>query len=120
MSGMKIRRPCSNCPWRIDAPRGYWDPQHFVDIWKNCQHDGLGTMLCHKAYTLPEEKRRDMPCQGWVRVMGYRAIGVRLLVVLQKVTKEEVEDQEGPALFPTFTAMLRANKIPTPKPRRNV
>jgi hypothetical protein len=26
----KVRRPCANCPWRVDAPRGYWDPQHFV------------------------------------------------------------------------------------------
>jgi hypothetical protein len=28
----KLRRPCTNCPWRVDAPRDYWDPQHFVSI----------------------------------------------------------------------------------------
>jgi len=111
----KLRRPCANCPWRIDAPRNYWDPQHFVDIWRNCQDDGLNTMLCHKSNALPEEDRGDIPCQGWIRVMGFDAIGVRILVLRGQVTFEEVEDKAGPKLFATFTAMMRANKIPLPR-----
>jgi len=114
----KIRRPCSNCPWRVDAPRGYWDPQHFVDIWKHCQDDGLNFMLCHKALTLPEQDRQLVPCQGWIRVMGFEAIGVRLLALREQVTLEEINDQGGPVLFPTFAAMLRANKIPLPRRSR--
>ena len=136
----KLRRPCANCPWRIDAPRNYWDPQHFVDIWRNCQDDGLNTMLCHKSFqstqsqktiakrkpssgqpleatsnVLPKEDRGDIPCQGWIRVMGFDAIGVRLLVLRGQVTFEEVKDKAGPKLFSTFTAMMRANKIPLPR-----
>ena len=111
----KLRRPCENCPWRVDAPRGYWDPQHFVDIWRNCQDDGLHTMLCHKSNALAAEDRGDIPCQGWIRVMGFDAIGVRLLVMRGQATHEEVQDKAGPKLFPTFTAMLRANKIPLPR-----
>lgn len=114
----KLRRPCSNCPWRVDAPREHWDPQHFVDIWRNCQDDGLNTMLCHKAGVLPKAEQGDVPCQGWIRVMGSEAIGVRLLVMQGKATLEEVEDRDGPALFPTFAAMMRANKIKTPKRSR--
>ena len=116
----KLRRPCSNCPWRVDAPRDYWDPQHFVDIWRNCQDDGLHTMLCHKSNALPKEDRGDIPCQGWIRVMGFDAIGVRLLVMRGQATHEEVEDTAGPKLFPTFTAMLRANKIPLPRRSQRV
>jgi len=111
----KLRRPCSNCPWRVDAPRDYWDPQHFIDIWRNCQDDGLNTMLCHKSSALPAEKHGEVPCQGWIRVIGFDAIGVRLLVMRGQVTFEEVEDKAGPRLFSTFTTMLRANKIPLPK-----
>lgn len=111
----RIRRPCENCPWRLDAPRGYWHPQHFVDIWKNCQDDGLHVMLCHKSTALPEEDRRALPCQGWIRVLGFNAIGVRLLVIRGQATREEVEDAKGPELFRSFAAMLRANKIRLPK-----
>jgi hypothetical protein len=110
----KIRRPCENCPWRVDAPRGYWDPQHFDEIWRNCQDDGLNVMLCHKSNALPEKDRGDIPCQGWIRVMGFNAIGVRLLVMRGQATFEEVEDRDGPKLFSTFTAMMRANKIKLP------
>ena len=60
------------------------------------------------------ENRGDIPCQGWIRVMGFDAIGVRLLVMRGEATFEEVEDRGGPKLFPTFTAMMRANKIRLP------
>lgn len=120
MTTTKVRRPCDNCPWRIDAPRGYWDPQHFIDIWKHCQDDGLNIMLCHKANDLPAGERPNVPCQGWVRVMGFSAIGVRLLAMRQQITLEEIRDQAGPSLFSTFTAMLRANKIRLPKRSRFV
>jgi hypothetical protein len=116
----KLRRPCANCPWRVDAPRGYWDPQHFIDIWRTCQDDGTNIMLCHKSGTLSAEDRKDIPCQGWIRVMGFDAIGVRLLVMRGAVTFEEVEDKKGPKLFNSFTAMMRANKIRLPKRSRTV
>jgi hypothetical protein len=114
----KLRRPCDNCPWRVDAPRGYWDPQHFVDIWRNCQDDGTNVMLCHKSNALSEDRRSEIPCQGWIRVMGFDAIGVRILVMRGQATLEEVDDKDGPALFPTFAAMMRANKIRLPRRSR--
>ena len=119
-AGSKLRRACANCPWRVDAPRGYWDPQHFVDIWKNCQDDGLNIMLCHKSNALPQEQRPDVPCQGWIRVMGFDAIGVRILVMRGQATVEEVEDKAGPELFPTFAKMMRANKVAMPRRSRAV
>lgn len=111
----KLRRPCSSCPWRVDAPRGYWDPQHFVDIWKNCQDDGLHVMLCHKSASLTQTERSNVPCQGWIRVMGFAAIGVRILVMQGQASPEEVKDHAGPELFPSFAAMLLANKIKLPR-----
>ena len=115
-----MRRPCSNCPWRVDAPREHWDPQHFVEIYRNCQDDGMHVMLCHKAIALPEEDRDSLPCQGWLRVMGFSAIGARLACMNGTATVEEVEDRDGPELFPTFAAMMRANKIPMFKRSRAV
>lgn len=112
------RRPCSDCPWRVDAPREHWDPQHFVDIWSSCQDDGTAVMLCHKATALPEPERSGLVCQGWVRVMGGEAIGVRLALLRGTVTVDELNDTAGPKLFPSFAAMLKANGIKIPE--RNV
>ena len=120
VEAIKLRRPCDNCPWRVDAPRDYWDPQHFVDIWKGCQDDGMHIMLCHKSNAAPKDKRHEIPCQGWIRVMGFDAIGVRLLVMRNQATHAEVEDKAGPELFPTFTAMMKANKIRLPKRSQRV
>lgn len=114
----KLRRACDNCPWRVDAPRGYWDPQHFVDIWQNCQDDGIHVMLCHKSNVVPADQPK-IPCQGWIRVMGREAIGVRILLMQGNATIEEVEDRKGPKLFPSFDAMMRANKIGLPKRTRS-
>lgn len=112
-SSAKLRKPCDNCPWRVDAPRQYWDPQHFIDIANNCRGDGMNVMMCHKSTAMPGGGRNPQapPCQGWIRVVGYAAIGVRILVMTGKVTDEEVNDRSPPELFPTFDAMLRANKI---------
>lgn len=115
-----MRKPCDNCPWRVDAPRGYWDPQHFIDIATNCRDDGLHVMLCHKANALPEERRHELPCQGWARVMGTTAIGVRIALMRGTLAVEEVADRGAPELFPTFGAMLRANHIKIPRRNRAV
>ena len=105
-----MRGPCENCPWLKDAPREYWDPQHFVDIFRNCQGDSMHVMLCHKANALPVEKRTDLVCQGWVRVLGFDAIGVRLAAMKGKITVEEVNDRSF-KLFKSFASMLKANKV---------
>lgn len=113
----KVRRPCANCPWRVDAPREHWDPQHFRDIWSNCQGDSMNAMACHKSAALPKGSP-VLPCQGWARVIGRAAIGVRLALMKGSLTAEEVADRGGPRLFRTFAAMMRANKV-EPPPDRN-
>lgn len=112
---MKIRRPCANCPWRVDAPREHWDPQHFIDIARNCRDDGLNVMGCHKS-----TKTKFRPCQGWARVMGFEAIGVRIACMNGTLKLEEIEDHDGPELFTSFDAMLKANKIKIPPRNRAI
>jgi hypothetical protein len=113
----RCRRPCANCPWRKDAPREYWDPEHFREIWQGCQDDGLHMMLCHHASQVAEPADKPI-CQGWVRVMGYEAIGVRIALIRERVSWNEIEDREGPELFATFDDMLVANGIAPPERNR--
>jgi uncharacterized protein DUF6283 len=108
-----MKTPCNNCPWRRDAPVEHWDPDHFRSIWRNCQDDGQHVMLCHKAGSLPEEAQGTVVCQGWVRVMGTQAVGVRVALMQKRVTPDELEGgTEG--LFDSFEEMMVANGIELP------
>ena len=104
-----MRKPCENCPWRVDAPREYWDSQHFRDIWQNCQDDGLHIMQCHKSATAPE----TIVCQGWLRVMKTDAVGVRIALMRGQATLEEMNDAST-ALFTSFEEVMAANNVELP------
>lgn len=108
-----MAQPCANCPWRKDAPRQHWDPQHFRDIWANCQDDGVSQMQCHKS-----TPGAMLPCNGAVRRLGYESIGVRLGVMRGRIDPADVGQADG-TLFEDFAAMLQANGI-TPPPRNRV
>jgi len=73
----------------------------------------MHVMLCHKANAMPKgtpENQKPI-CQGWVRVLGFDAIGVRLAAMNGQITVEEVNDTTSVELFSSFEAMLRANKV---------
>lgn len=105
----KLRKPCENCPWRRDAPPKYWHPDHFRSIWQNCQDDGLRVMQCHRSATTTAM----LVCQGWARVLGTDAIGVRIALLQGDLTIEETNDVDGFDLF-TFEEMMVANDIELP------
>lgn len=108
-------KPCDNCPWRKDAPPGYWDPDHFKSIWNNCQDDGLRLMLCHKSR--PDEGV-EVPCAGYVVTVGYDSIGLRLAAMQGKVDPREY-NAKGIPLYDSFEDMMRAQGI-EPPPRNKV
>lgn len=112
---MTERHPCANCPWRRDAPRGHWDPDHFRSIWHNCQDDGLALMLCHKTAT--REVAPDTPCAGAVLVLGFQSIGIRLAAGAGRVVLSEYVSRVP--LFADMAEMLRANGVRLP-PRNRV
>lgn len=122
MDSPRCRKPCSRCPWRKDAPLAFWDLEHFRTIWHTCQDDGDHMMLCHKSQEKPDRAagERPLPCQGWVRVVGTHAIGVRLGLLTRDIRMEEVKDRErvGVTLYASFEEMVRAQGIKPPP--RNV
>lgn len=114
-----MRKPCKTCPWRRDSKPGHWDPEHFREIWVGCQDDGPNLMLCHKA-GVPTSTSPKIVCQGWVRVLKFDAIGVRIAVMQDLVTEEEMNDVDGPDLFASFREMLDANGVRPPPRNRYV
>ena len=98
-----MNEPCSSCPWRIDSPTEHWHKKHFVDVWNDCQDDGLNVMACHCS------TRRDLQyCWGWIRVMGFDAIGVRILVSQGNASVDDVESSSEHELYESFEAMMDA------------
>ena len=130
-----MRTPCSRCPWRRDTPTGYWDPQHFIDLKKNCTGNprtidgelkGLNSMLCHKSPgggPIPPELRSPLSgtleeptiCAGWVLVEGDAAMGVRLHYMWHREDLIELVDAASLDLYDSVDEMLLANGIPVKK-----
>lgn len=105
-------RPCGNCPWRKDAPREYWDPEHFREIAVNCRDDGHHSMACHKT-----TKDRRLVCAGWLGVIGYDSIGARL-IAMQGGPKPDDVDLSGLEMFSGYEEMLEANGVEMPPRNR--
>ena len=73
----------------------------------------MSLMGCHKS-----TEAKQLPCQGWARVMGFDAIGVRLAAMRGLLSIDEINDTKGPKLFRDMAEMLKANKIKLPKRNR--
>lgn len=67
-------------------------------------------MNCHKA-----RSGQEIPCQGWVRVMGVEAIGVRILLLRGVINENEIADRRCVPLFVSFRDMLIANGVQPPE-----
>ena len=104
--------PCADCPWRNDAPVGFWHKSNFKKLWKNCQDDGLRLMLCHKS----RKSRKKQICAGYAIVLGYESIGLRLAAFEGQFDPNDY-DANGIALHPSFAAIMKAQGIR--QPRRN-
>lgn len=105
-------RPCGDCPWRKDAPREHWHPDHFREIATHCRDDGQHAMGCHKS--TPERPRT---CAGWLGVIGYESIGARLLAMRGGPRPEDVV-LDGLEMFSGYEEMLEANRVPVPPRNR--
>jgi hypothetical protein len=111
--------PCADCPWRKDAPPAHWHDDHFLDIWRECQDDGTHVMLCHKAAKLPPERRSELPCRGWVLVVGTDAVGVRLLLMSGRLKASDLNAAPNcPPLVGSFGEMMKANGVKPPRRNR--
>jgi hypothetical protein len=114
-----MRHPCAKCPWRQDAPLNLWPDEELQRMYVACQDDGISVMCCHANRHLPMDDPRVVPCIGWAWVLRFDAIGVRIAVMTERLTVEQIEATDGPQLYVSFDAMLEANGIALP-PRNRV
>ncbi len=103
------RSPCNDCPWRKDAPLGYWHPKHFRDVWFNCQDDGLHLMLCHKS----KVAKRPIICAGYALIIKFNSIGLRFSAISGEFVPENYS-AKGIPLHRSFKAMMVAQGLKLP------
>jgi hypothetical protein len=114
-------KPCPSCPWRVgvvgarDIPG--WSPELAAGLAETCRDDGLSVMACHGT-----REGAEAPCAGYLAVIGYDAVGPRLLASTLK--RDVVADAQAGAagldLHPNFEAMLQASGVEVPPRNRYV
>ena len=106
------RRPCDECPWRLDAVPGRFPPERYAALENTHGARGreapLGAPLfaCHKTM-----EGRDAACAGFLAVEGYNHLGVRLVVLLGNIPIEALTPgADWPPLHATYASMAGVNQ----------
>jgi hypothetical protein len=97
-----IRKPCGQCPFRKDAPKGVWHEDHYEMLRGLCSnHDVMSsgsyrTFACHGT----RNKKDNAVCAGWMlyqREHGVPSIGLRLTLATRgKVAIDCLEEVASP------------------------
>lgn len=110
-SAMRHREtPCSECPWRRDAPPGQFPRERYEELRATVGAPGeevsfdAPMFACHKS--IPGGER---PCAGWLAVVGYEHIGVRLAVNSETLPASVLRPgDDWPELYDSYEEMVSA------------
>jgi hypothetical protein len=98
-------KPCSNCPYRTDAPLKLWDISEFEKLLQNEGQQFGGVYLCHKD--------NGSACVGWLikqRDEGMPCISLRLKLIKERPPSGYIDSLSSPApLYKTIREMVKAN-----------
>lgn len=98
-------QPCSNCPYRTDAPLQLWHKTEFKKLLAK-EHDYLGTIYhCHK--------NNGSACVGWMMKQAesnFPSIHLRIDFQRHNIPKIYFDRLNSPApLYDNVTQMIKAN-----------
>lgn len=110
---MSVRRPCAECPWRLDVAPGQFPPERYEALLetrgrREDEFTGYDAPIdapwfaCHKA-----REGEEFHCAGWLAVEGSSHIGVRLAVVSGRLAPEALAPgADWPELFASYDELL--------------
>jgi hypothetical protein len=101
-------RPCSDCPWRIDAV-GEFPPEAFVHSAGTAYDMATSTFACHQAGA-----RRPRMCAGFLLRGAEHNLTVRLAKIRGELTRPPTSG--GHPLHASYAAMAIANGVPADHP----
>lgn len=111
MSTRHPKRPCASCPYRLDAERGAWHPQHYQSVLDG-EISPMGTVFgCHEHGNLPPSERGF--CAGWLLDQKNRDVPSLALRLMLHGDKEALDAFHEVAsdvpMFPSAAVMATVN-----------
>lgn len=104
------RRPCTECPWRVDTPPGQFPPERYVELRSTTGTPGneapIGAPMfaCHKS-----KHEEEFVCAGWLAAVGYYSLTARVAALYSPAMQGGfMPGPDWPELHPTYAAMERA------------
>ncbi len=98
-------KPCSNCPYRKDAPLKLWHKEEFEKLLASENQQFGSIYKCHK--------NNGSVCVGWLMKQqenGCPSIALRLALIKAGNLREYFEKLSSPSpLYRNVKAMIRAN-----------
>lgn len=104
------RKPCKECPWRMDVPAGVFPPDAFRESAPTAYDSAIKTFGCHM-----NKVTASATCAGFLLRHGENNIGVRLALSGERIELDEVEDG-GLPIYPSYREMAAANGVPADDP----
>lgn len=113
-TGKHPMSPCSTCPYRKDAPRGYWSDEEFRDLLAR-EATPMGTLYACHGFAKKTHADRGL-CAGWLLDQKRRnvpSIRLRMLLLSDPAAVRAIEEvtDGGVKLFASVEAMCRANGV---------
>lgn len=99
------KKPCDECPWRMDVAPGRFPPERFVALAETAYDLSGCVFACHKS---PDG--RAFACAGFLRQSAAHNLSVRLAARAGRIDLAEIGDGGAP-LYPDYVAMAVANGV---------
>lgn len=106
------RRPCSDCPWRTDAPLRHFPPDAFERLAHTAKDMDRGIFQCHDT-----TDEVPLACAGFLERGADHNLTVRLAYMNGRLTRSDRSG--GCDLYPDFRTMAEANGVPPDHPALN-
>lgn len=109
------KRPCPECPWRVDQPAGRFDACRYDALRVTAgrpgaeAHLGAPIFACHKSH-----EGRDVACAGWLATVGGAHLGIRLAIASGRLPVEALSPgDDWPELYGSYDEMAAMNGAET-------
>jgi hypothetical protein len=104
------RKPCKECPWRMDVPTGVFPADAFRESAPTSYDGAIKTFGCHMNKTTAVAT-----CAGFLLRHSDNNIGIRLSLSGERIDLDTVEDG-GVPVYPSYREMAIANGVTADDP----
>lgn len=104
------RKPCEQCPWRVDQT-GAFPAEAFRHSARTACDMASETFACHMA-----PKEHPSLCAGFLLRNADNNLAVRLKAIKGEIDRDKIGNPEGVELFGSYREMAIANGVPADDP----